>query len=275
MSRPEFARVLSIAGSDPSAGAGLQADLRTIAQLGGYGMAVPTALTAQNSTGVKAVYPVDVDVLAEQLDTLCEDTPPHATKLGMLVDAARVEQVHTTLRRWQLPNVVCDPVMLSTSGKALLDAAGIDALLHMLPILTLITPNAPEAAALTGIAVTDTASAAAAGQQLIRQGASAVLVKGGHVTGQQMTDVLCMRGAASPVYFSRPSIRSQNTHGTGCTLSSAIATALARGLPLTEAVGVGKDYVQQGLQDSASVWNGVGQGGFMPHPFTGRVVGTE
>ncbi|WP_018151306.1 bifunctional hydroxymethylpyrimidine kinase/phosphomethylpyrimidine kinase [Leeia oryzae] len=266
MKQREFARVLSIAGSDPSGGAGLQADLRTIAQLGGYGMAVPTALTVQNSKGVSAVYPVDVAQLEAQIDALCEDTPPHATKLGMLVDAARVRLIHHCIQRWQLPNVVCDPVMISTSGKALLDEAGVQALLQMLPILTLITPNVPEATCLTGLPVTDTASAAAAGQQLIRQGANAVLVKGGHVTGQQMTDVLCMRGAPSPLYFTGPVIHSQNTHGTGCTLSSAIATALARGFPLTEAVRVGKDYLQQGLQDSVGIWNGSGQGGFMSCP---------
>jgi hydroxymethylpyrimidine/phosphomethylpyrimidine kinase len=221
-----------------------------------------TAITAQNSLGVQKVAPVPVAMLAAQIGSVCEDIPPAVMKLGMMVDAARIRVVIRALRSYAVPRVVCDPVLFSTSGRALLDDAGRQALFHLLPWITVLTPNMDEAALLSGHPVRTPQEYLEAGRILLDRGASAVLLKGGHTGGEESSDVLLQRGAA-PVWFSARRIATRNDHGTGCVLASAIAAGLARGKTLEEAVGRARDFVQQALLRSKDIWNGNGRGGMI------------
>lgn len=219
--------VLSIAGSDPSGGAGVQADLKTFAAHGAYGMAVLTALTAQSTTGVTGVHAVPPGFVGEQLATLLADIPPAAVKVGMLAEAGIARAVGTALAEVAAP-IVLDPVMVSTSGHRLLDAAAEAEVCGPLARrATLITPNRPEAAVLLG---------AEAPQAWVDRVGTALLLKGGHDTEAVVADTLFRPGAA-PVTWRHPRVATRNTHGTGCTLSSAIAARLALGHDLEAAVG--------------------------------------
>jgi hydroxymethylpyrimidine/phosphomethylpyrimidine kinase len=255
-------RVLAVGGSDSSGGAGIQADLKTGMALGVEVSTAITAITAQNSLGVQKVTSVSLAMLAAQISSVCEDTPPAVMKLGMLVDAARIRVVIRALRAYAVPRVVCDPVLFSTSGCALLDDAGRQALFHLLPWITVLTPNANEASLLSGQPVRTPEEFLQAGRILLDRGASAVLVKGGHIGGEESSDVLLQRDAA-PEWFSAPRIVTRNDHGTGCVLASAIAAGLARGDTLVEAVARARGFVQQTLLRSKDIWNGNGRGGMI------------
>ena len=267
------ATALTIAGSDPSGGAGIQADLKTFSALGVYGTAVLTALTAQNTRGVTAVHPVPAGFVGEQLRTLFDDVTVHATKIGMLGTADVVREVAAVLRERPCGPMICDPVMIATSGSRLTDDDAVAALrTDLLPLADLITPNVPEAAALLGIAAATTSGElpeqAAA---LLALGARAVLLKGGHLGGEESVDVLAT--AAGTWLIRRPRVRTTATHGTGCTLSSAIAALAARsgGTDWPVLVEQARTYLQQALEGGRSLHIGSGHGPV--HHFAGRWPG--
>lgn len=255
--------MLAIGGSDSCGGAGIQADIKTGMVLGVEVSTAITAITAQNSLGVQKITPVPIGMLAAQISSVCEDIPPAVIKLGMLVDAARIRIVADALRKYAVPNVVCDPVLASTSGHVLLNEAGRKAILKLLPLVTLLTPNAKEAAILSGREVRTRREYLDAGHVLLDCGAPAVLLKGGHMDGKESSDALLQRDHASPLWFKAPRIETRNDHGTGCVLASAIAAGLARGMPLVEAVGHAREFVQQALIRSSGLWNGYGRGGMI------------
>jgi hydroxymethylpyrimidine/phosphomethylpyrimidine kinase len=255
--------MLAIGGSDSCGGAGIQADIKAGMALGVEVSTAITAITAQNSLGVQTVTPVSTAMLAAQIDSVCEDIPPAAIKLGMLFDAARLGIVRKALLEYKVPYVVCDPVLVSTSGRILLNEAGRRALMKLLPLVTLLTPNANEAALLSGCAVRTPKEYLDAGRILLNRGASAVLLKGGHMGGEESSDVLLQREDVAPLSFSAPRVKTRNDHGTGCVLASAIAAGLAQGIPLVEAVGKARGFVQEALISSSDIWNGNGRGGMI------------
>ncbi len=266
----QYARLLSIAGSDSGGGAGVQADLKTFAALGCFGTTAITALTAQNTTGVRAIHAVPLDMLADQIDAVVEDIGVDAVKIGMLHSAPTIETVAAALDRHHLRQVVLDPVMVATSGAALIDPSAIAALVRlMFPRAVLVTPNLDEAAMLVGRALYTEADMAGAAQQLLDMGAQAVLLKGGHLAGDTVADLLLQAGKPA-LWLRAPRIATPNTHGTGCTLSSAIAARLALGDDLPEAVLRARDFVRGALAAGACVRTGGGSGplnhGFAPQP---------
>ena len=235
--------VLTIAGSDSSAGAGIQADLKTFAALGVYGTCAITAITAQNTRGVAAVLETPPGIVAAQIDAIVADIRPDAVKTGMLASAPIVEVVAAKLREHRLSNLVVDPVMVAKSGDRLLREDAVTALRELLlPLAAVVTPNLPEAGVLAGFA--------------IGSDARAVVVKGGHREGAQVVDVL-YDGATFRDY-SAPRIDTTSTHGTGCTFASAIAAYLARGEPLAEAVGQAKEYLTEALRRAYPIGGGHG-----------------
>lgn len=256
----EYFRVLSIAGSDSGGGAGIQADLKTFAALGCYGLTAVTALTAQNTTGVRSIQGVTPDMLRDQIDAVAEDIGVDAVKIGMLHSPELVHAVAEAIDRHALAPVVLDPVMVATSGAVLIDEAAVQTLVNELFHRTaLVTPNLDEAALLIGQPLTCEADMERAAQKLMTMGAKAVLVKGGHLVGDMVSDVLLM--ADRPAMWMRaPRIVSANTHGTGCTLSSAIAAHLALGHELLEAVQAAHQFVRHALQAGAQVRTGQGSG---------------
>ena len=252
--------VLSIAGSDPSGGAGIQADLKTFAALGCYGMAVITALTAQNTQGVSGVHIPPAEFVAQQIDAIFADIEVSAVKIGMLGSPDVVEAVAQALKRHGAKNIVLDPVLVATSGDSLGAPGVVEAMrAHLLPLARVVTPNIPEAMRFTGLAepqnVQDLAVLAG---HFLELGAQAVLVKGGHMQGDKASDVLFEADQAE--VFSQPRVETKNTHGTGCTLSSAIAAQLAKGLDLPRAVESAKAYLTQALRDSVRLDVGHGHG---------------
>ncbi len=252
---------LTIAGSDSSGGAGIQADLKTFAAHQVYGASVIVALTAQNTRGVSAIHAVPRDFVAKQMDAVFEDLDIGAVKIGMLATAELIETVAAGLKRHGARNIVLDPVMIAASGARLLEEAAVAAIrTHLFPLATLITPNLPEAAALLGtsMAETDQAMDEQAGK-LAALGAANVLVKGGHGSGDISSDLLLLAGGTRQ-RFDAPRLQTRNTHGTGCTLSSAIAASLAKGLPLPEAVGHAKTYISAAIAAADQVAVGHGHG---------------
>ena len=242
-------RVLVIAGSDSGGGAGIQADIKTITALGGYAMSAVTALTAQNTCGVHGIFPVDPEFVGRQIDCVLDDIGADAIKTGMLLCADTIEVVVRALRRRGsgIPLVV-DPVMVAKGGAALLDAVAVHTLKrHLIPMASLLTPNIPEAEVLTGLSIKGPEDLDAAMDGLIALGAGAVLLKGGHLPGDEIIDVLrTMDGDEMRVSHSRLSTTS--THGTGCTLASAIAEGLAEGLRLTDAIVLAERYVRDAIR---------------------------
>ena len=265
-----YPRVLSIAGSDSGGGAGIQADLKTFSALGCFGMTAITALTAQTTCGVRAIHGVPPAMLRDQIDAVMEDIGVDAVKIGMLHAPDIVRTVAQALDRHMLPNVVFDPVMVATSGAVLIDAEAIHVLVaELFPRVVLITPNLDEAGLLVGKQLTTMQDMLPAAQVLLGQGARAVLLKGGHLSGDVVADLLLLPDV-EPIWMHGPRIDSPNTHGTGCTLSSAIAAHLALGLDLSGAVQAARNYVRQALQAGATVKTGQGSGplnhGFAPVP---------
>jgi hydroxymethylpyrimidine/phosphomethylpyrimidine kinase len=251
-------RVLIIAGSDPSGGAGLQADIKTVTALGGYAAAAITALTVQNTLGVRAVHPVAPAVIGAQVDAVLSDIGADAVKIGMIADAAAAEMIAKRLspHAAAIP-IVLDPVLAATSGDALAGQDVAAAILNKLaPLAALITPNVYEAEALTGLSIASEDDMAAAGAALIAAGAGAALVKGGHLAGAEVKDVLVTKSGVR--IFSNPRIETTSTHGTGCTLSSAIAAGLAQGLALQAAVKRAIDYVHIAIKTAPGFGQGAG-----------------
>jgi hydroxymethylpyrimidine/phosphomethylpyrimidine kinase len=264
---------LTVAGSDPSGGAGIQADLKTFSALGAYGTAVLTALTAQNTRGVTGVHPVPAEFVRLQLTTLLDDVAVHATKTGMLGSAAVVRAVAAVLAERRPGPVVVDPVMVATSGDRLIDDDAVAAVRdELLPVADLVTPNVPEAAALLGAdpATTEDELPDRA-RALLALGPRAVLLKGGHLGGEDSVDVLAT--ADGVTVTRRPRIATTATHGTGCTLSSALAALAARrpgdGWPAL--VDDARDYLQQALAAGESL--GIGSGHGPVHHFAGIWAG--
>jgi hydroxymethylpyrimidine/phosphomethylpyrimidine kinase len=259
MRKPDMIpNLLSIAGSDPSGGAGIAADLKTFAALSCNGMAVITALTAQNTRGVRALHLPPADFVAEQMDAVFEDIEVAAVKIGMLASAEIVEAVAVRLAFYKPRFVVLDPVLASTTGNALATSDTASAIVrHLFPLATLITPNVFEAARLSGHAIAEDLEALhRTAMALYNLNTKAVLVKGGHLAGVTSDDLFFE--AESFRFFSAPRIKTRNTHGTGCTLSSAIAAYLAQGYALSEAIGAAKTYLNGTLADALSAGQGRG-----------------
>lgn len=256
----EYPRVLSIAGSDSGGGAGIQADLKTFAALGCYGMTAITALTAQNTLGVRSVHGVPQEILRDQIDAVAQDINPHAVKIGMLHSPEAVNTVAAAISHYSFKNVVLDPVITASSGTSLTERPAIVALVRELfGRVTVITPNLDEAALLVGRPLDSESTMELAAQQLLAMGASAVLLKGGHLAGELVCDLLATR--SGEFYWMRaPRIHSANTHGTGCTLSSAMAAHLALGANLLDAVQAARAYVRAALEAGANVRTGAGSG---------------
>jgi hydroxymethylpyrimidine/phosphomethylpyrimidine kinase len=250
---------LTIAGSDSSAGAGIQADLKTFAALGVYGASVVTALTAQNTKSVFAIHDVPADFVAAQIDAVFSDLDVGAVKIGMLANAATIEAVAAGLDRHRARNIVLDPVMVASTGADLLRADAMDALRKLIARVGVFTPNLFEAAALLEVTMArDEAEMRIQAQKLRALGAEAVLIKGGHAGGLESADLLV--DADGSALFSAPRIATRNTHGTGCTLSAAIATGLAKGLSLHEAVREAKAYVTAAIAAADRLDIGSGHG---------------
>ncbi len=244
---PTPPRILSIAGSDSSGGAGIQADIKTITMLGGYAMSAITAVTAQNSLGVQSIQALPPEFVAQQITSCLDDIGADAIKIGMLHDASMIAAVADTISQIPGRPIVLDPVMVATSGDPLIETDAVAALIaELVGIADLVTPNLPELAMLTGMLCDDQESIAAAAMTLCDQHGCAVLAKGGHGKGDQLTDRLFdPNGRAAS--FTDARIDTEHTHGTGCTLSSAIATFLGHGQDLEHAVRLGRQFVRAGI----------------------------
>lgn len=257
MSEPNStARVLIIAGSDSSGGAGIQADIKACAAFGAYSMTAITAITAQNTVGVQRVDLVDPEMVTAQINACVEDIGVDVIKIGMLGSEAIIRAVHAAIEPLDAL-VVLDPVMVATSGDRLLDEGAVALMKElMVPISDLITPNVPEAEILTEMSITDTDEMSRAGEALLEMGAYAALMKGGHLDMKSMVDILISDDGAA--VMTGPRIRSRHTHGTGCTLASAAAAALALGAPMEEAVSSARDYVYEAIRTAPKLGKGHG-----------------
>lgn len=265
MKQKQYFRALTIAGSDSGGGAGIQADLKTFAALGCYGMSVPVALTAQNTVKVAGIFPVEPDFVSLQIDAVMEDIGVDAVKIGMLGDVGIIGAVAAGLEKYRPPNVVLDPVMVAKSGDKLLKDDAVEDLKRTLfPLADVITPNLFEAEVLLGHRVTTTQQMEDAGRELLGLGPRAVVVKGGHAESKsESPDCLVLREEGGEIlveWFESPRIDTANTHGTGCTFSSAIAAHLARGRPIRDAVSNAKAYISRAVEAGAAYRIGNGHG---------------
>jgi hydroxymethylpyrimidine/phosphomethylpyrimidine kinase len=251
---------LTIAGSDSSGGAGIQADLKTFAALGVYGASVITALTAQNTMGVRGIHRVPAAFVTAQIDAVFSDLAVGAVKIGMVAELIIIDAIAAGLRRWSPKHVVFDPVMVATSGDRLLAAEAVDALrTKLIPLASLITPNLPEAAALLDEPMaSDEAAIESQGKRLLALGCQAVLIKGGHGQGSESIDYLV--SADSTIALAAPRINTANTHGTGCSLSSAIAAELAKGEDMASAVRNAKRWISAAIEAADRFTVGHGHG---------------
>jgi hydroxymethylpyrimidine/phosphomethylpyrimidine kinase len=264
VTKDKIVRIITIAGFDSSAGAGIQADLKSFAALGCYGMTVLTALPVQNSCGVKSIYPIPEKCVEEQLEGLLEDIGADAIKIGMLHRKEVVEATAAILERWPHIPVVLDPVMSSTSGTRLLEENGLEAMRRRLfPRVSLITPNLSETALLVGREVKTKKEMERAALEIVAQGARGVVVKGGHLESALSEDLLHVKGEKMH-WFSSPRIESQNTRGTGCTFSAALAAFIGMGLALPEATWRAKEFLSECLVRGASLKIGKGHGPVLP-----------
>ncbi len=250
---------LTIAGSDSSGGAGIEADLKTFSALGVYSACAITAVTAQNTTGVFAIHDVPADVIAAQIDAVFTDLDVGAVKIGMLVTAPAIDAVAAALDRYRSRNVVLDPVMIASSGERLLREDALGALRGLIRLARVITPNLPEAAALLDAPpARDEAEMRGQAEKLLARGAGTVLITGGHASGPESVDLLVEAGRC--LRLAAPRVATKNTHGTGCTLASALAAGLAKGLSLDEAARQAKSYVSAALAAADRLAIGAGRG---------------
>lgn len=261
MNKKQYKRVLTIAGSDSGGGAGIQADIKAISAMGCFAASAITAVTVQNTLGVEAVHPIPLDILRGQIDAVLSDIGADAVKIGMLHSSEVVEVVAEALRRHQITNVVLDPVMVSTSGHRLIEESAIDTLRRvLLPQARVVTPNLPEAEILLGHAISSAEEFPAAARRLSQDGTVSVLLKAGHLMDERLVDIFY--NAEDDTITELPSLRvdTPNTHGTGCTLSSALAAALAQGLTPTEAARAAKEYIAGAIRSGAEYLIGHGHG---------------
>jgi hydroxymethylpyrimidine/phosphomethylpyrimidine kinase len=248
---------LTIAGSDSGGGAGIQADLKTFAAHGVFGTSAITAVTAQNTLGVICWQALPADLVTAQIEAVAGDLGADAVKVGMLGTAAIVEAVAAAIAALELPHVVVDPVMIAKGGDRLLDADAVAALAsELLPQAHVVTPNVPEAEALAGMTIRSADDMRRAGERILRMGPRVVLVKGGHLDGPDSTDVAC--AASGTFELTRPRVATAHTHGTGCTLSSAIAANLARGLRDREAIEAAREYLDGAIRHAPGLGKGQG-----------------
>jgi len=249
-------KVLSIAGSDSSGGAGIQADLKTFAANRTYGLSVITAVTAQNTMGVSAIHDIPVEIIDMQLNAVFEDIEIDAVKIGMLSVETTINAIAVSLQKWKAKNIILDPVMIATSGSRLLCLDAVNTLINKLfPLATLITPNIPEAELMCGFRITNVTEMKRACLGLAKMGAVSVLLKGGHLD-DYATDILYHQESFTELECQK--IITSNTHGTGCTLSSAIAANLANNLDLISAVKSAKEYITKAIENSYPVGKGHG-----------------
>lgn len=254
-------KALSIAGFDGSGGAGMQADLKTFSALGCYGMTVLTALPVQNTCGIRTCYDIPLQAIEDQLHAIFDDIKPDCIKIGMLYNSAIIELVASFLKKYAstIP-IVVDPVTLAKSGDALLLPEAINSLLSLImPLATLITPNIPEACTFTGISAESENEMLTMAQKLLDFGPQYVLLKGGHLNSPESNDLLLGRNGLTH-WFKRPRIESKNTHGTGCTLSAAIAACLAQGMELQQACFIAKNYLTAAIRAAQNESVGLGNG---------------
>lgn len=269
MSSSTLTIALTIAGSDSGGGAGIQADLKTFQAFGVFGTSALTAVTAQNTLGVSAIHPIPVAVVEAQIGAVASDLPPDAVKTGMLATRELVTAVASALDRIADTPCVVDPVMVASSGDRLLDQEAEGAVIaELLPRATLVTPNLQEARLLAGMEVTTVADAHRAADRLMEAGAGAALVKGGHLEGSRAVDVL--HHADGERTWTRTRLDTRHTHGTGCTLSAAAAAALARGIPLEEAVGLAIDFVRRAMEAAPGFGSGHGPLNHFVDAFSGN-----
>lgn len=254
--RMDVKKVLTIAGSDCSGGAGIQADLKTIQAHGMYGMSVLTSVTAQNTTGVSGVFDVTPEYVGKQMEAVFEDIMPDAVKIGMVSNAGIIREIVKQLKKYRVQNIVADPVMVSTSGCRLLEKEAEHALIQeLLPIADIITPNIPEAEVLSGIRIRSEEDMAEAAKLISEMNRTAVLIKGGHLT-DSANDLLYADGSAN--WYEAERIDNHNTHGTGCTLSSAIACNLAENSTIKDSVSNAKQYVYRAISAGLDLGKGDG-----------------
>lgn len=251
-------KALTIAGSDSSGGAGIQADLKTFQELGVFGMSALTAVTAQNTLGVQSVYPMTVEAVRQQIQSIGEDMGTDAVKTGMLFNADIIEAVSRKLREHNWTNVVVDPVMIAKGGASLLQNEAIAALKkHLLPLSLVVTPNIPEAEVLTGMTITTFDDKKEAARKLVDLGARHVVLKGGHDENpNEAIDVLF--DGQEFIYFTSKRVLTKNTHGTGCTFSAAITAGLANGKSVYDAVASAKEFIQAAIEEDLHIGQGHG-----------------
>ncbi|WP_165025164.1 bifunctional hydroxymethylpyrimidine kinase/phosphomethylpyrimidine kinase [Dysgonomonas sp. ZJ279] len=268
--KKRYLSALTIAGSDSGGGAGIQADLKTFSAIGVFGISVITAITAQNTQEVRAIETLSPSIIHQQLETVLDDMLIDAVKTGMLPNSDTVEIVASIIDRYNLQTVIMDPVMISTTGSKLVSASTIHSFREELyKRITLITPNIPEAEILSGIKITQESDMQKAADVLLNQGCNAVLIKGGHLPKANVVDILFCQNKAS-VSFSSENIRTSNLHGTGCTLSSAIAAYMALGMDIEMAVRAAKQYITNAIYYGKDIITGKGYGPlnhfFKPEP---------
>ena len=257
----QYKKALTIAGSDSGGGAGIQADLKTFSANGVYGMSAITAITAQNTQGVTDIHPVPESIIKKQITAVMDDIGTDAIKIGMLHSSSVIKTVIETLSQYNTENIVIDPVMVSTSGDKLLQDEAIKSLIKdMLPIATVITPNLPEAEIILGHPIKTKAQFFEAAKELGQTEASAILLKAGHFEDKELTDLLYLTESEELIELPGKRINTQNTHGTGCTLSSAVAAQLAQGYNLKNAVQKGLEYIHRSIQSGANYKLGHGHG---------------
>lgn len=249
-------KVLTIAGSDSCGGAGIQADLKTFSAHKVYGMSIITAVTAQNTQGVFAVHDIPADMIKKQIEVIFDDIHVDAVKIGMVSKTETIKAIADTLSKYSVQNLVIDPVMVSKSGFHLLQPEAKEALInYLLPMATLVTPNLPEAEVITGLKISTLEDMKKSADLIRKIGPKYVLIKGGHLDGEA-TDILY--DGNEFIYYNSPRINTKNTHGTGCTLSSAIASNLGNGLPMKEAIEKAKLYITGAIENSFPIGKGVG-----------------
>ncbi|MBW2706684.1 MAG: bifunctional hydroxymethylpyrimidine kinase/phosphomethylpyrimidine kinase [Deltaproteobacteria bacterium] len=256
-----YHKVLTIAGSDSGGGAGIQADLKTFAAIGCYGMSVITALTAQNTQGVTAIHALPPSFAIEQMTAVFTDIGADAVKIGMLYSAELIEAISETLNKYRARNIVLDPVMVAQSGDKLLQDDAIQAIKdHLMPVADVVTPNLPEAEVLLGQKIESFEDMQRAARSLAQFGSRSVLIKGGHLEGNISTDLLYLTEEDRFVILEAERVDSRNNHGTGCTLSSAIAAYISRGSQIEDAVRKAKTYIQNAIRAGAAYKIGHGHG---------------
>ncbi|MBR5249388.1 MAG: bifunctional hydroxymethylpyrimidine kinase/phosphomethylpyrimidine kinase [Bacteroidales bacterium] len=253
--------VLTIAGSDSGGGAGIQADIKAISAMGCYAASAITAVTVQNTLGVQAVHPIPLDILGGQIDAVLSDIGANALKIGMLHSAEVVNLVADKIEKYEISNVVLDPVMVATSGHRLIEESAIEVIKQrLLPMARVLTPNVPEAEILIGQTINDERDFPAVAKSLVEKYGISVLLKAGHLTGEELVDYFYNAEDDTVTLLPSKRVQTPNTHGTGCTLSSAFAAALARGEDLTAAAKSAKHYIEQAILSGANYSIGHGHG---------------